>query len=103
MLSVDTNIYMLLDTITSKCNTVRVNMFSLYTLRTVGASPASAVVFTKDCRTILIANEGEAGKDDLGNFIDPEGSVTIIKFETSALDTANYTVQNVDFRKYDER
>ena len=70
---------------------------------TVGASPASAIVFTKDCKTILIANEGEAGRDDLGNFIDPEGSVTIIKFDSPLLDSANHTVHQVDFRKYDDR
>ena len=68
----------------------------------VGASPASAIVFTRDCQTILVANEGEAGKDDQGRFIDPEGSVSIIKFGSPDL-RGNITVTTADFRKYDER
>lgn len=43
----------------------------------VGSLP-DAVSFTPDCSTILVANEGEAGVDENGNFTNPEGSVTVV-------------------------
>jgi len=68
----------------------------------IGASPASAIVFTKDCQTLLVANEGEAGRDADGQFLDPEGSVSVIKFQSSDL-SGPYVVRTADFRKFDER
>nr|UYM80488.1 shell protein 2B [Novocrania anomala] len=67
----------------------------------VGALP-DMLTFTKDCRTILVANEGEAGKNSLGRFEDPKGSVSIIKFQTSNL-AGNYTLKTADFRAFDSR
>ena len=44
---------------------------------TDGALP-DMLTFTPDCSTILTANEGEAGEDPDGTFVNPEGSVSII-------------------------
>ena len=39
------------------------------------------ITFTPDCSHLLVANEGEAGKDQNGKFFNPEGSVSIIDIE----------------------
>ena len=43
----------------------------------MGALP-DMLVFTKDCKTLLTADEGEAGADPDGVFTNPEGSVSIV-------------------------
>nr|UYM80485.1 shell protein 1 [Terebratalia transversa] len=67
----------------------------------VGPHP-DMVTFSSDCRTIIVCNEGEPGKNETGGFEDPEGSVTILKFSTSDLTTAPLK-QTVDFTKFNER
>lgn len=62
---------------------------------TTGALP-DAASFTPDCKKILTADEGEAGMDAEGNFINPEGSVTIVDLE--ALEKGEEGVQIVDFQ-----
>lgn len=44
---------------------------------TVGSLP-DMLIFTKDCSTVLTADEGEAGGDENDVFINPEGSVSIV-------------------------
>ncbi|XP_077866854.1 mesenchyme-specific cell surface glycoprotein-like [Saccoglossus kowalevskii] len=68
---------------------------------TVGALP-DMLHFTKDCTTIVVANEGEPGESELeeGTYVDPEGSVTIITFpskdlsQTPQITTADFTTFN---------
>lgn len=67
----------------------------------IGNCPASSIVFTKDCKTLLVANEGEAGLDENGKFHDPEGSVTVINFKTDNL--LKYTVRTATFHKFHDR
>ncbi|XP_013418960.1 mesenchyme-specific cell surface glycoprotein [Lingula anatina] len=66
----------------------------------VGALP-DMLVWTTDCMAILVANEGEGGKDASGQFADPEGSVTIITFNDTQLSGA--TRHTVDFTAFNER
>lgn len=61
----------------------------------VGSSP-SHLKYTDDCGTVVVANEGNAGKDEAGAYIDPQGSVTIIHGER----TGNPSVRMVDFSQY---
>ncbi|GMH33047.1 hypothetical protein BSKO_00881 [Bryopsis sp. KO-2023] len=66
---------------------------------TTGALP-DALSFTPDCKTILTANEGEAGLDAEGNFTNPEGSVTIVNLE--ALEKGEKGVKNINFQFVNE-
>ena len=61
----------------------------------VGSHPQD-IKYTPDCRRVVVTNEGSAGKDEGGAYIDPEGSVNIIEDER----TGNPSVQQVDFLKY---
>lgn len=69
----------------------------------VGNSPASMITFTKDCRKILVANEGEAGKNEMGKFFDPEGGVSVISFSTSNLAMEEPSVKHADFTKFNKK
>nr|XP_006822392.1 PREDICTED: mesenchyme-specific cell surface glycoprotein-like [Saccoglossus kowalevskii] len=64
-------------------NPLRGNMKLMYMLP-VGPNPDN-LQCTADGKTILVANEGEAGIDEYGNFHDPEGSVSIIKLSSGDL------------------
>lgn len=66
---------------------------------TTGALP-DATAFTPDCMTILTANEGEAGMDSEGNFINPEGSVTVVDLE--ALQKGEEGVKTLGFKFVNE-
>lgn len=44
---------------------------------TVGALP-DMIEFGERCDVLLSANEGEAGTDQFGRFLNPEGSVSVI-------------------------
>ncbi|KAL4227428.1 hypothetical protein ACF0H5_012871 [Mactra antiquata] len=63
---------------------------------TVGNYPKS-LKYTPDCGTIVITNEGIAGKDEFGAYVNPQGSVSIIHGER----TGNPSVRLVDFTEYD--
>jgi len=54
------------------------------------------IKYTSDCNTVVVANEGIAGKDEGGFFVDPPGSVTIIQSER----TGNPSVKMVDFSEF---
>ena len=69
----------------------------------VGNSPASMITFTRDCQKIIVANEGEAGKDEHGKFLDPEGSISIIEFGQHDLHQPPKAVRTADFRKFNHR
>ena len=69
----------------------------------VGHAPASMITFTHDCRKILVANEGEAGKDEMGKFFDPEGSISIIEFATSDLHLPPSAIKTADFRMFNSK
>ncbi|XP_045216228.2 mesenchyme-specific cell surface glycoprotein-like isoform X2 [Mercenaria mercenaria] len=62
---------------------------------TVGPHP-NHLKFTDDCGTVIVANEGIAGKDEAGKYMDPEGSITIIHGEK----TGNPSVRLVDFSAF---
>lgn len=64
----------------------------------VGSYP-SHLKYTQDCGTIIVANEGNAGKDEANAYVDPEGTVTIIHGER----TGNPSVRLVDFTKFNEQ
>ncbi|XP_077998577.1 mesenchyme-specific cell surface glycoprotein-like [Glandiceps talaboti] len=72
---------------------------------TVGSLP-DMLQFTKDCQTIVVCDEGEHGEDSDGDYVDPEGSVTIIKFTSKDLSqepsihTANFTAFNDRTEEY---
>lgn len=66
---------------------------------TTGALP-DAATFTPDCKKILTADEGEAGLDVDGNFLNPEGAVTIVDLE--ALANGQEGIQTVDFQFVNE-
>ncbi|XP_077998497.1 mesenchyme-specific cell surface glycoprotein-like [Glandiceps talaboti] len=72
---------------------------------TVGSLP-DMLQFTKDCQTIVVCDEGEHGEDGTGGYVDPEGSVTIIKFTSQDLSqepsvhTANFTAFNNRTEEY---
>ena len=67
----------------------------------VGALP-DMLTFTPDCGHILVANEGEAGRDEHGEFKNPEGSVSVIDVlglltnpdPVDAIRTANFSAWN---------
>ncbi|KAH3841725.1 mesenchyme-specific cell surface glycoprotein-like [Dreissena polymorpha] len=59
---------------------------------TVGSRPRD-IKYTPDCNIVVVSNEGSAGKDEGGAYVDPEGSVTIIQGEK----TGNPSVRLVDF------
>ncbi|XP_046545310.1 mesenchyme-specific cell surface glycoprotein-like [Haliotis rubra] len=73
---------------------------TLLYLRTVpvGSSP-SHVLYSRDCKTLVITNEGAPGKDASNKFVDPEGSATILRKDRS--DT--WSEQTVDFKKFNGR
>ncbi|XP_070560956.1 mesenchyme-specific cell surface glycoprotein-like [Ptychodera flava] len=66
---------------------------------TVGSEP-DMLAFSKNCQTIVVCNEGEPGEDGKGAYVDPEGSVTVLKFastdlsETPTIETADFTAFN---------
>ena len=77
-------------------------LFIVYpVLISVGSAP-DGLYFSRDCKTLLVANEGELGEDDNEKLTDPEGSVSIIKF-TSADLSGPYTNTEVNFTSFNSR
>ncbi|XP_046358639.2 mesenchyme-specific cell surface glycoprotein-like isoform X1 [Haliotis rufescens] len=72
----------------------------LWYLRTVpvGSSP-SHVLYSRDCKTLVVTNEGVPGKDASNKFVDPEGSVTILRKDR----TDTWSEQTSDFKKFNGR
>ncbi|CAH1778675.1 unnamed protein product [Owenia fusiformis] len=68
----------------------------------VGFQSSSYIQFLSNCQTILVSNEGEAGKSSNGTFFDPEGSVSIIRFSTKDL-SGNFTNTEIGFTQYNSR
>eukprot|EP00058_Branchiostoma_floridae_P018710 XP_002604199.1 hypothetical protein BRAFLDRAFT_73459 [Branchiostoma floridae] len=84
----------------SMYDTTRKNMTLLHQIQ-VGALP-DMVKFTKDCMTLVTCNEGEPGLDESGNFVDPEGSASVIAFQSTNLGQESApTVRTATFRKFD--
>ncbi|XP_035685878.1 mesenchyme-specific cell surface glycoprotein-like [Branchiostoma floridae] len=84
----------------SMYDTTRKNMTLLHQIQ-VGALP-DMVKFTKDCMTLVTCNEGEPGLDESGNFVDPEGSASVIAFQSANLGQESApTVRTAMFRKFD--
>ncbi|XP_078681785.1 mesenchyme-specific cell surface glycoprotein-like [Branchiostoma floridae x Branchiostoma belcheri] len=78
------------------------DMRQVYQAR-VGGSP-DMLLFTRDCRKLIVANEGKDGGDGNGNFLNPEGSLTIIDFSSDDLPNSDHIqTRTVNFRKFDER
>ncbi|CAH1226653.1 Hypp119 [Branchiostoma lanceolatum] len=76
------------------------NMTLLHQIQ-VGSLP-DMVKFTKDCMTLVTCNEGEPGLDESGNFVDPEGSASVIAFQSANLGQESApTVRTASFRKFD--
>ena len=65
----------------------------------VGALPDS-IAFTPQCTKLLVANEGEAGMTKKGEFINPEGSVSII--DMKKLEKGDAAVETVDFTAFND-
>ena len=61
----------------------------------VGPHPKH-VKYTSDCGTLVVANEGTAGKDEGNTYFNPEGTITVIHGER----TGNPSVRNIDFSNY---
>eukprot|EP00892_Ulva_mutabilis_P008435 jgi/Ulvmu1/5964/UM026_0087.1 len=68
---------------------------------TAGALP-DMITFTPDCSTILTANEGEAGQDADGVFVNPEGSVSIISVEAAIAGTEG-AVREAGFTEFNDQ
>eukprot|EP00803_Ostreobium_quekettii_P005992 evm.model.scf_664.4 EVM.evm.TU.scf_664.4 scf_664:26489-33952(-) len=76
------------------------NMQQIFRLE-VGALP-DMLTFTPNCSHILVANEGEAGRDEHGEFKNPEGGVSVIDVlglltspdPADAIRTANFSAWN---------
>lgn len=62
---------------------------------TVGPSP-DHMQFTENCLTLVIPNEGTAGKDEAGRYVDPEGTVAIMQTAR----TGNPSIKHVDFQEF---
>ncbi len=65
---------------------------------TVGAQP-DMLVFTRDGRRVLVANEGEPNSYGLADSVDPEGSVSVIDIQVRG-STLVPTVRTADFRGF---
>ncbi|XP_038076297.1 uncharacterized protein LOC119744441 [Patiria miniata] len=65
----------------------------------VGSRP-DMLKFTHDCRTIVVANEGEP-YEDAGYIVDNEGTVSIIHLDN--LDTAVPDAVSLDFKSFNDR
>ncbi|MBL8346643.1 MAG: choice-of-anchor I family protein [Rubrivivax sp.] len=65
---------------------------------TVGAQP-DMLVFTRDGRRVLVANEGEPDSYGLPTSVDPEGSVSVIDLHVRG-STLIPTVRTADFRGF---
>eukprot|EP00899_Mesostigma_viride_P011707 jgi/Mesvir1/20537/Mv17964-RA.3 len=69
---------------------------------TVGYLP-DHVMFTRDCKTIITANEAEAGINPAtGQFDNPEGSISILKWLTEDL-SATPQVRELDFTGFNSQ
>lgn len=67
----------------------------------VGSVP-DMLYFTKDCQTIVVVNEGEYDETDVpGVFIDPEGTVSIIRLDSGS--SEGYTINHLNFTAFNER
>ncbi|XP_011675431.2 mesenchyme-specific cell surface glycoprotein isoform X2 [Strongylocentrotus purpuratus] len=67
----------------------------------VGSVP-DMLYFTKDCQTIVVVNEGEYDETDVpGVFIDPEGTVSIIRLDSGR--SEGYTINHLNFTAFNER
>ncbi|CAH1230731.1 Hypp331 [Branchiostoma lanceolatum] len=78
------------------------DMQQVYQVR-VGGSP-DMLLFTRDCRKLIVANEGKDGGDGNGNFLNPEGSLTIVEFSSEDLPNSDtISMRTVNFRKFDAR
>lgn len=71
---------------------------------TVGVLP-DMLLFTADCRRIIVANEGSPGHDSEGRARNPKGSVSIVDLdELFATDgDAAQSVKTVDFGSWDSK
>ena len=68
---------------------------------TVGAQP-DMLVFTRDGRHVLVANEGEPDSYGAPTSIDPEGSISIVDLSWRARQL-QASVRSADFRAFNER
>ena len=64
----------------------------------VGSYP-DHIKYTPDCGSVVVANQGKPGKDLLGKYLDPPGTVSVIHGEK----TGNPSVQLVEFNAYNSR
>lgn len=54
------------------------------------------IKYTRDCGSLIVADEGLPGKDEADVYFNPEGSVTVIHGER----TGNPSVRRVDFTSF---
>ena len=73
-------------------------MHYLYFFVLVGSYP-DHIRYTPDCASVIVANKGKPGKDLLGKYFDPPGTVSIIHGEA----TGNPSVKLVDFEDHNGR
>ncbi|CAH1793446.1 unnamed protein product, partial [Owenia fusiformis] len=66
----------------------------------VGSYPAQ-MQFTKDCKTLVVANEGRLSKAGNGNYYDAEGSISIVMFTSEDFTVSEVTT--LDFQQYNAR
>ncbi|GMH36363.1 hypothetical protein BSKO_04231 [Bryopsis sp. KO-2023] len=68
----------------------------------VGALP-DMLTFSKDCEKIFVANEGEPGKNKDGEFVDPQGSISIIDVQKlQETNNVEDSVNTIDFKSFNE-
>ena len=75
-------------------------VYYYFYLNSVGPLP-DMIVFTKDCRKLVIALEGEPRMVN-GNVVDPEGGVGVIEF-LSADFTGTHTFRVANFTSFNSR
>lgn len=68
---------------------------------TVGPLP-DMLLPTTDCKTIVIALEGEAFARN-GTLVDPEGGVGLLKFKDRNISPSNYTYKRLNFTYFNDR
>ncbi|XP_072174718.1 mesenchyme-specific cell surface glycoprotein-like [Diadema setosum] len=69
----------------------------------VGSKP-DMLHFSHDCQTIVVANEGEAAQNaNEMEFINPEGSVSIVRLINSSATDIVYSVTHLNFSEFNDR
>ncbi|WAR00951.1 LOW QUALITY PROTEIN: M130-like protein [Mya arenaria] len=81
------------------CNKNIIPLFinTISPITAVGAHPKD-LKHTPNCNMVLVANEGRPGKDDTNQYLNPEGSITVIVIDRNN----DPTLRTIDFQQFNE-